>query len=153
MRVLLTGMSGVGKSALLRALKTPDNLTIDMDYDGWIEYSEAYGERAIDVERVLRLFADQSDREMILSGTAINQGKLYPHLDRVIVLTAPLEVMRRRILARADHSFGKSPQEWEQIMRDKEEVEPLLLRGCTHAIETADSIENTVMRIRECIKN
>ena len=80
MKVLLTGMSGAGTSSLLRALKTPKNLTVDMDYDSWIEYDEEYGERAIDIERALKLFKENPGREILLAGTAINQGKLYPHL-------------------------------------------------------------------------
>ena len=152
MKILLTGMSGVGKSTLLRALKTPDNLTVDMDYDGWIKYSDAYGERAIDTVRVLRLFEAHPGREIILCGTAINQGELYAHLDRVIVLIAPLDVMHRRIMERTNNPFGKSRGEWARIVRDKAETEPLLLRGCSHVVDTSGTLEEALARIRECMK-
>lgn len=149
MKVLLTGMSGVGKSALLRALKTPENLTVDLDYDGWIEYSEAYGERAIDVERVRGLLKENPCREILLAGTAINQGMLYPDLDGVIVLTAPLEVMRGRILLREDNPFGKSAEEWARIERDTAEVEPLLIRGASMVLDTSGTLEEAAARLRE----
>ncbi len=148
MKVLLTGMSGAGKSTLLRALKTAENLTVDMDYDGWIEYDEEYGERAIDIERALKLFKENPGREILLAGTAINQGKLYPHLDAVIVLTAPLDVMRRRVLERADNPFGKHPDEWAQIVRDKQEIEPLLIRGATYVCDSSGTLEETAARVR-----
>ncbi len=32
-RVLITGMSGTGKSTLLSALRTEENIVIDLDYD------------------------------------------------------------------------------------------------------------------------
>ena len=56
-RVLLTGMSGTGKSALTRALRAPDNLAVDLDEPGWMVFDPALGERALDVPRILRLFA------------------------------------------------------------------------------------------------
>lgn len=151
MRILLTGMSGVGKSSLLRALKTPENLTVDLD-DGWIAYSEVYGERAIDIARVRRLLNENPGREILLAGTAINQAELVPELDGVVVLTAPLEVMRERILRRTDNPFGKSAEEWAQIERDTAEVEPLLIRSATMALDTSGTPEEAAARLREYLR-
>lgn len=148
MKVLLTGMSGTGKSALLRVLRTAENLTVDLDYDGWIVYSEVHGERAIDIARVRRLLNENPGREILLAGTAINQGELYPDLDGVIVLTAPIEVMRERILRRADNPFGKTAEEWVQIMRDTEEIQPLLIQGADMVLDTSGTTEETAACIR-----
>jgi len=148
-RVLITGMSGTGKSTLLAALRIEDNIVVDLDYDDWIVYNEAYGERTMDIPRLLRLFEDQQGKDIFLAGCAVNQGSLYPYLTAVIVLTALLSVMHRRIQKRTDHDFGKSPAEWEQIVRDKEEIEPLLIRGSHLVCDTDKDISLVVRDIRE----
>ena len=148
-RVLITGMSGTGKSTLLAALRMEDNIVVDLDYDDWIIYDEAFGERAMDIPRLLRLFEDQQGKDIFLAGCAVNQRALYPYLTAVIVLTVPLSVMHRRIRNRADHDFGKSPAEWEQIVRDKEEIEPLLIRGSHLVCDTDKDISVVVREIRE----
>ena len=134
-RMLLTGMSGVGKSTLARALRSERCLSVDLD-EGWMLLRSPDGERIIDVPRVERLFDTCRNRHIVLAGTAVNQGELYGQLDEIIVLTAPLPVMRARIMRRTDNPFGKTQEEWAKIVRDKAEVEPLLLRGCTRVLQT-----------------
>lgn len=133
--MLLTGMSGVGKSTLARALRSERCLSVDLD-DGWMLLRSPDGERIIDVPRVERLFDTCRNRHIVLAGTAVNQGELYGQLDEIIVLIAPLPVMRARIMRRTDNPFGKTQEEWAKIVRDKAEVEPLLLWGCTRALQT-----------------
>ena len=146
-RVLLTGMSGTGKSTLLKALQTADNIIVDLDDGGWIIHDDALDEGCIDVDRVLRLFERFPDRDIFLAGTAINQGRLYPYVT-VVTLTAPLSVMRQRILERQNNPFGKQPEEWAQIVRDKEEIEPLLISSSQLVIDTTRSMTETAEEIR-----
>lgn len=127
-RVLLTGMSGTGKSTLLAALKTEENITVDLDYDGWIFCNPSDGERLIDIDRVLRLFESHPDKDIFIAGCTANQGMLRPYLTAIITLTAPLPIMRRRILCRTDNPYGRSPEEWSEIVRNQAEIEPLLIQ-------------------------
>jgi len=148
-RVLITGMSGTGKSTLLKALQKNENIVVDMDYDDWNVYNAEIGERTIDVQRVLRLFEDNQNKDIFLTGCAVNQGSLYPYLTAVIVLTAPLDVMRQRIQSRAEHDFGKSLAEWEQIVNDKAEIEPLLVNGGHYVCDTNKDFSLVVREIKE----
>ena len=75
-RMLLTGMSGVGKSTLARALRSERCLSVDLD-EGWMLLRSPDGERIIDVPRVERLFDTCRNRHIVLAGTAVNQGELY----------------------------------------------------------------------------
>lgn len=148
-RVLFTGMSGVGKSTLLQALKNDDNLTLDLDDGGWILFDLVYNEPAFDIARLLAFFADHPDQDIFLCGTAANQGLLYPHLTAVITLTAPLEVMHQRIISRRDNPFGQWPEEWAQIVRDKREIEPLLMAGSDYVCNTDRDWQAVVQDVQD----
>ena len=128
-RVLFTGMSGTGKSTMLAALKTQENIVLDLDYGGWIYADPHQGEPMFDISRLEAFFREHPQQDIYLAGTAVNQGQLYPHLSAVITLTAPLQVMHQRIMARRDNPYGQWPDEWRQIVEDKRRIEPMLIKG------------------------
>lgn len=146
-RALLTGMSGVGKSTLLHLIGGRDVLSVDLDYDDWIPFDPAIGERCMDIPRILALFAAHPNRHILLGGCAVNQRQLYPHLSAVITLTAPPEVMRQRILARTGNPYGKSDEEWNAILRNKAEVEPILMASSHLVCHTDRDITDTAAEI------
>lgn len=143
MRVLITGMSGVGKSTILKHLDT-EVIKIDLDNDDWMIWDEEYQERVIDVSKLIKLFEVNPERNIFLIGTAINQGKIYSYLDGVITLTAPLDVMKTRIQSRTDNPFGKSEAEWAKIVADKQEFEDRIISGSDLVINTDQPIEVTI---------
>ena len=145
-RILLTGMSGTGKSTLLRQLASDQIATVDLDEPGWME-TDSTGERLIRIDRVRSFLAENAHRHVVLAGCAINQRELYGDLDAVILLTAPLPVMRRRIQARTDNPFGKSIPEWQKSESDTKEVVPLLRRSCTLELNTDRPLSETVEAI------
>ena len=151
-RVLFTGMSGTGKSTMLAALKTPDNITVDLDYGGWILPGPAYGEPVFDIPRLLRLFTAHPTQDIFLAGTAANQAQLYPHLTAAITLTAPLSVMRQRVMTRRDNPFGQWPEEWAQIVRDKAEIEPLLIQGSDYVCSTDRDWDTVVQDVQHFLQ-
>ncbi|MBG9987575.1 AAA family ATPase [Aerococcaceae bacterium DSM 111176] len=146
MKVLITGMSGVGKSTVLRHLDEVA-IKVELDEEDWMVWSEEYQEEVINIERLIELFESNPDRDIFLSGTAINQGKIYPYLDAVITLTAPLEIMKSRIQSRTDNPFGKSETEWAKIVADKEEFEARIISGSDLVINTDQPIAATIQEI------
>ena len=146
MRVLITGMSGVGKSTVLRHLDE-EAIKIELDEDDWMVWSEEYQEEVIDIERLIKLFESNPENNIFISGTAINQGKIYPNLDAVITLTAPLDVMKSRIISRTENPFGKSEAEWAKIVADKQEFEAQIIAGSDLVINTDQPIEVTIQEI------
>lgn len=147
-RVLFTGMSGTGKSTMLAAMKTADNLVLDLDYDGWIAPDDS-GEPLLDIPRLMQFFADHPAQDIFLAGTVCNQWQLYPHLTAVITLTAPLPVMQQRILSRRHNPFGQWPGEWEQIVQDKLLIEPLLIRRSDFVCDTDRDWAEAVQSVRD----
>ncbi|MET7969463.1 AAA family ATPase [Micromonospora sp. NPDC005305] len=140
-RVLVTGMSGTGKTTLLTELSRRGYDTIDTDYDGW---SLPDGEW--DEPRMTALLANRP--EVVVSGTVANQGRFYDRFDHVVLLSAPLGVLLDRVTARSTNPYGKTAEHRAEIARYVREVEPLLRRGATCELdgqrpvgELADIIE------------
>jgi shikimate kinase len=121
-RILITGMSGAGKSTLLHELARRGRWTIDADYDGWTLPSGVWDE-----PRVAALLAHHDD--VVMSGTAENQGKFYDRFDHVVLLSAPVDVLIERLRARTDNPYGQTRQQQDEVRGFVREIEPLLRRG------------------------
>jgi AAA domain len=143
-RVLVTGMSGVGKTSILDELRQRGHLTVDTDYDGWVLAGGIWDEPRMD-----ELLARHTD--VIVSGTVENQGCFYDRFEHVVLLSAPLEVLFERVSRRTSNPYGKSAQQRAEIAGYLQTVEPLLRRGATLELdgrrplsELADAIERLV---------
>lgn len=134
-RVLLTGMSGTGKSTLIAALRARGFGAVDMDEPGWSEYGPD-GDWRWHEERVRALLSNEGDGILFVSGCAANQGQFYPRFDHVILLSAPAAVLLRRLARRTNNLYGKRPEELAEILGYLETVEPRLRRSATHEIDT-----------------
>jgi len=146
-RILLTGMSGTGKSTVLKALESDDTICVELDDGFWLTGSPI----RIRTNELLDWMSRQSALNIVIAGCEENQGEMYKSLDAVIVMTAPDEVMRKRILARPN-PFGKSADEWEKILSDKREFEPLLKAHCTYVCDTNRPFDEVLEDIRRFIE-
>ena len=141
--VLVTGMSGTGKSAALAELERRGHRVVDTDYGAWTE-GEAGSERLWDESRMEELLDEHEEGALFISGTADNQSKFYPRFDAIVLLSAPAEVILERIAARDSNDFGKSVEERELILSQLVEFEPLLRAGATTEIDTRAPLEEVV---------
>lgn len=148
-RVLVTGMSGTGKSSALAALEELGFQVVDTDEPGWTEWSDQDGGYVWREERIAQLLAREDGPSLYVSGTVSNQGRFYSRFDAVVLLSAPPDVLLTRIETRTTNPFGKSPEQRELILRDLAEVEPLLRRTCTHEIDATQPLTTIVEQLAE----
>lgn len=143
-KVLVTGMSGTGKSTLLDALASRGRLTVDTDYDGWTRADGLWDE-----PRMAALLARHPT--VAVSGTVTNQGLFYDRFDAIVLLTAPLDVLLDRIRTRTNNPYGRTPAEQAQIRRYVRDVEPLLRRGATVELDGCRPVGELVDSVDELL--
>ena len=100
-------------------------------------------------DRIAELLSRRRRPVLYVSGTVSNQGRFYPRFDAVVLLSAPAEVLLRRIDARTTNPYGKAESERELILTHIAEVEPLLRATCTHEIDATQSLDLVVQRLVE----
>ena len=145
--VLITGMSGTGKSAALAELAKRGHRVVDTDYGDWIEdvrLPDGSVEPLWNEERIDALLSGHSDGALFVVGTVANQGKFYSRFDAVVLLSAPLAVVLERVAARESNPFGKTEAERDKIADDLAAFEPLLRAGATTEIDTRKPLVDVV---------
>jgi dephospho-CoA kinase len=151
-RALVTGMSGTGKSTVLAELARRGIRTVDTDYGDWsCEVPDPDGPGLMQLWRedaMTRLLDGPGTEALVVSGTVSNQGRFYDRFDAVVLLSAPIDVLLERLRTREGNAFGKDPAERERILRDVDEVQPLLRATSTCELDAtlgvaalADAIE------------
>lgn len=146
-RVLVTGMSGTGKSSALSELRRQGFEVLDTDDPGWTEWSEEAGGYVWREERMTELLRREGERALFVSGTVSNQGRFYPCFDAIVLLSAPAEVLLERIETRTTNPYGKSSEQRELVLRHLVEVEPLLRRTCTNELDATQPLAVVVAQL------
>jgi shikimate kinase len=143
-RVLITGMSGTGKSALLDELAARGYPTVDTDYGDYYELVD--GERLWRAERIealLRSAPDGTGDVLFVQGTTRNQGAFHPWFGHIVLLSAPAQVLIERLTRRTTNPYGKDPAELAETLEYVETVEPLLRASAT--LEVVTTVPVTVV--------
>jgi hypothetical protein len=140
-------MSGTGKSTALAELERRGFEVVDTDEGGWSEWSDTDGGYVWREDRLSELLTREEGPTLYVSGTVSNQGRFYPRFDAVVLLSAPADVLLRRIETRTTNDYGKSGEDRELILRHLAEVEPLLRATCTHEVDAAQPLDTVVERL------
>jgi broad-specificity NMP kinase len=148
-RVLVTGMSGTGKSTALAELERRGFQVVDTDDPPWSEWSDADGGYVWREDLIAELLAREVGPTLYVSGTVSNQGRFYPRFDAVVLLSAPAEVLLRRLESRTTNDYGKTDEERRLILGQLEEVEPLLRATCTHELDATQPVAGVVAQLIE----
>ncbi|WP_328994112.1 AAA family ATPase [Kribbella sp. NBC_01245] len=157
-RILLTGMSAVGKSTVITRLVAQGHKAIDLDDSAWSEWADSPdggGPSPLHPgkdwvwreDRVAELLASDDAGVLFVSGCASNMGKFVDQFDSIVLLSAPVEVMVERLTTRTTNAYGKHPEEVTRSLEFKQTVEPQL-RAIAHTeIDTSIPLDEVVAAI------
>jgi broad-specificity NMP kinase len=115
-RVLITGMSGTGKSTVIEELAARGYKAIDTDYGGLSELVSVPEDEPTGLDsgtdwdwredRIQAILSNDDGDLLFLGGCSPNQGKFYPQFDHIILLTAPAGVIVERLTTRTTNPYG-----------------------------------------------
>jgi shikimate kinase len=148
--VLVTGMSGTGKSSALALLARHGHDTVDTDEPGWIIQSQTPDgpEPLWDLDRVGALLDRHQAGWLFIAGCVANQRELYHRFDAVVLLSAPIDILLERVTDRGN-PFGSTSEDRAKIANDLAAYEPLLRAGADHEIVTTTPIAEVVSALEQ----
>jgi dephospho-CoA kinase len=148
--VLVTGMSGTGKSSALAALARRGHHVLDTDDPGWIVETDTPDgpEPLWDLGKVGSFLDRHRTGWLFIAGCVANQRALYDRFDAVVLLSAPVDVVLERVADR-DNPFGSRAEDRAKIASDIAAFEPLLRAGADREIVTTAPIAEVVSAIEQ----
>ncbi|QWF84620.1 GrpB family protein [Amycolatopsis sp. CA-230715] len=151
-RVLLTGMSGTGKSTVVAELAARGYKAVDADFGGYSELVAVPDGEVTGVgggqdwvwreDAIAELLSTEDTDVLFVCGCSPNQGEF--SFDHVVLLSAPARVIAERLAGRTTNSFGKDAGELARTLELRETIEPLLRDGADLELDTTASLDQTV---------
>ena len=153
-RILLTGMSGTGKSAVIAELAARGYKAVDADEGGLSEIVSVPADELTGLDpgqdwvwradRIHALVSTEDSDVLFLAGCSPNQGTFSPWFDHIVLLTAPAETIVERLATRTTNPYGKRPEEVARVLALQETIEPLLRRSAGTVIDTSVPLDQVV---------
>lgn len=149
MRVLVTGMSGTGKSAVAAELRSRGYAAFDADQDG-LSAPGAGGAWAWRTDKVGQVLADAGENLVFFAGCSDEQSQFA--WDLTVVLTVPEAVLLDRLATRSSNTYGKAAGELDRVLADRREIEPVLLAQADLVIDTRQPLSAVVTSVLDLVE-
>jgi len=157
-RILVTGVSGVGKSTVVARLAELGFRAVDLDspeWSEWVDSPDGEGPSPLQPgkdwvwreDRVQELLAEDGEGALFVSGCAPNLGVFRARFDGVVLLSVAAKVMAERLVHRTTNAYGKHPEELARSLEFKETIEPLLRATADLELDSSEPLEQVVAEI------
>ena len=153
-RILITGMSGTGKTSVIRELLARGHQAYDLDTPEWSHWvpaapgddlTPAQGEDWVwQLDKVEALLSRSTPGPLSVSGCAENMAGLFPLFDAIVLLSAPLTTIMARLAARTGSGYGHAEEERRKVAALITAIEPLLRQSADFEIDTRQPVQATV---------
>lgn len=164
--ILITGMSGTGKSTLGKSLKDSGYIVHDIEnISGMFTTTDLRtGEIltewntndlnqikhlvfACNKEKLSELIKEETGELSFYCGTATNITDIISLFDKVILLQANPKTIRYRLSTRKTHDFARDPEMQDWIIEIKKSFEDSVIQGGAISIDANGSLEETVQKV------
>src|SRR5690606_30666818 len=149
-RILITGMSGTGKSAVIRELKARGFDAHDLDTPDWSHWVDADPSDALTPvpgkdwvwreERVRALLLRPRREPLFVGGSADNMGEFLCRIAEVVLMSAPVEAVRARLGAGPAGAYGAGEDDRRKVRELIATIEPRLRGIASHEVDSRGSI-------------
>lgn len=140
--MLLTGMSGTGKSTLVALLLQQGIEAVDAEH-GWVD-GHPDGTQRWRVGALRELLQRPRTGPVVVAGCEENMMELLDEFDVVVLLSLPPDLLIECVRSRTSNPYGKRPGELERILADLETVEPQLRAIADHEVITTGSPQHSL---------
>jgi dephospho-CoA kinase len=170
--ILITGISGSGKTAVSSALREKGYFSYDIDdiprlftmFDKRTNQLLTNQDNSnieqvmnmswiCNVERLQHLMSEEKNDIAFYCGNAENLTEITPFFDIVILLKADDEIIRKRLSSRISNDFGKTTEIQDWILNSKEEWENASKRMGAIVIDTNKDINQVITEILKVVSN
>jgi dephospho-CoA kinase len=170
--IYITGISGSGKSAIRRELKTRGYEAHDVDEDRFRSWynretktkakdQKAWPDTTVEWRKLYWLLVDrkkvealstkaQSENKIIfLSGTTPNDNEVWDLFDKVMSLSVSDETLKQRLADRTDNNYGKHPDDLEDILSWNRALDTTMTKNGAILIDAEQPLGKVVDEILE----
>ncbi|HLD57821.1 MAG TPA: AAA family ATPase [archaeon] len=164
--ILVTGVSGAGKSAISKKLNELGYKAYDMDdFPGlFTMINQKTGEPVVghdnsnlekvaemdwicDKNKLQTIISDESNQLVFYCGSASNIDEILPLFDLVILLKVSPEAMRHRLTTRTENDFGRTSEVQDWIMTWKDWWENDLQQKGAVVVDACGSLDQVVKEL------
>lgn len=164
MKILITGISGTGKTTVGRTLKSKGFSVVDIDEDGlchWfnkktgsiVDYKAELNKEFIDnhvwvcgLEKLNELI-NKSSSPVFIIGMPENIKEISSLVDKIVLLKCSPKTFISRIIQREDNDFGKDESAQKEILNTYNLFEDRMIGLGAIPVDTEGSLDEVVKKI------